>query len=318
MTKILVADDDLMSLRLLRRTLEREQYEVETVTHGGMAVERLIEPDGPRLALLDWMMPVMDGPGVCREVRRRRTNQHVHLLMLTSKSSKEDVVEGLNAGADDYLTKPFDAAELKARLRTGLRILELEDRLIQAREEMRFKATHDPLTGLLNRGAILEHMARELARTAREGSSTTVLLADVDHFKAVNDRYGHPAGDDVLREMGHILLNSCRPYDYVGRYGGEEFLLVMTNCDVAVSLARAEEIRRSVEAAAFDTVGGSLRLTASVGVFTSATFPPLGPDDVLRETDLALYRAKHDGRNCIRLAEPTEAEVETEPLCQLA
>jgi diguanylate cyclase (GGDEF)-like protein len=316
--RILVANDDTLSLRTLRRTLERERYEVETVTDGGMALEKLTQPDGPRLALLDWMMPVMHGPEVCREVRQRRTNQHVHILMLTSKSSKQDIVEGLDAGADDYLIEPFDPAELKARLRTGLRILDLEDRLVEAREEMRFKATHDPLTGLLNREAILEHMERELMRTAREGSSTTVLMADVDHFKAVNDSYGHPAGDEVLREVARILLRSCRGYDRVGRYGGEEFLVVLSNCDTEVSLGRAEEIRRSVEAASIETVDASVHITASLGVFTTLNSPDLSADEVLRETDLALYRAKREGRNCVRLAETTCVVAAMEENCELA
>jgi len=312
--KILIADDDTMSLRMLRRTLEREQYEVETATDGGQALALLQEPDGPRLVLLDWMMPVMDGPEVCREVRRRRVGQHVHILMLTSKSSKQDIVDGLNAGADDYLTKPFDPAELKARLRTGLRILELEDRLVEAREEMRFKATHDPLTGLFNRGAILEHMKRELARTEREGGTTTVLLGDVDHFKRINDTYGHPAGDDVLREMATILTRACRSYDYVGRYGGEEFLVVLSNCDVAVAQARAEAIRSQVEAARIQTSGGELRATISLGVFTTTQSPGLDADEALREVDLALYRAKGDGRNCIRMAESVFTEIAEDEL----
>jgi diguanylate cyclase (GGDEF)-like protein len=316
--RILVADDDTMSLRMLRRTLEREQYEVETVTDGGQALEKLIQPNGPQLALLDWMMPVMHGPEVCREVRRHRTNQHVHILILTSKSSKQDIVEGLNAGADDYLIKPFDPAELKARLRAGLRILDLEDRLIEAREEMRFKATHDPLTGLLNRGAIVEHMERELMRTAREGGSTTVLMADIDHFKTVNDTYGHPAGDEVLREVARILLRSCRSYDRVGRYGGEEFLVVMSNCDIEVSLGRAEEIRRSVEAATIETAYASLRVTASLGVLTTLSAPDLSLDELLNETDLALYRAKRDGRNCVRLAQPNGVGVAVGESCELA
>jgi diguanylate cyclase (GGDEF)-like protein len=316
--RILVADDDTMSLRMLRRTLEREQYEVETVTDGGQALERLLQPDGPQLALLDWMMPVMQGPEVCREVRRRRTNQHVHILILTSKSSKQDIVEGLNAGADDYLIKPFDPAELKARLRTGLRILDLEDRLIEAREEMRFKANHDPLTGLLNRGAIVEHMERELMRTAREGGSTTVLMADIDHFKTVNDNYGHPAGDEVLREVARILLRSCRGYDRVGRCGGEEFLVVMSNCDIKVSLGRAEEIRRSVEAATIETPYASLRVTVSLGVLMTLTAPDLSLNELLNETDLALYRAKRDGRNCVRLAQPNGVGVAMGESCELA
>src|SRR6202162_1268069 len=164
------------------------------VENGRLAVEQLNRPDGPRLALLDWVMPELDGPGVCRAVRceqEQHEQAYVYMVLLTSKESKEDIVTGLESGADDYLTKPFDADELKARLRTGLRILTLEDQLVASREEMRFKATHDPLTSLWNRGVIMELLGRELHRSRREKVSTCVVLTDLDHFKLVNDTYGH-------------------------------------------------------------------------------------------------------------------------------
>src|SRR6202044_593173 len=141
---------------------------------------------GPRLALIDWMMPGLDGPGVCREVRTRHNDLYVYILLLTSKESSEDIVHGLEAGADDYLTKPCHPAELHARLHTGRRILQLEDRLIEAREEMRYKATHDALTGLLDRGAILSLLQGELLRSTRERSPVSLLLCDIDHFKQIN------------------------------------------------------------------------------------------------------------------------------------
>src|SRR6266853_5664077 len=207
------------------------------------AAKQLCVQDGPRLALLDWVMPELDGPAVCREVRRKREQVYVHMVLLTAKESKLDVIEGLESGADDYLIKPFDPAELKARLRTGLRILQLEDRLVEAREDMRFKATHDPLTGLFNRGVIVDLLAREVARSHRERSCSVVLLGDVDHFKSINDTRGHVVGDVVLKEIANRILGSVRSYDYVGRYGGEEFLVVLNNCDVSWSQSRAEQIR---------------------------------------------------------------------------
>jgi len=166
--KILIADDEAVSLRMLQKTLVRAGYEVTAVSDGRKAVEELCRPEGPRLALLDWVMPQLDGPAVCRTVRRKRSQRHVYLVLLTSKNSKEDIVEGLESGADDYLTKPFDPGELKARLHTGMRILELEDNLLEAREDMRYKATHDSLTSLLNRGTILELLAGELNRKQRD------------------------------------------------------------------------------------------------------------------------------------------------------
>ncbi|HET7150812.1 MAG TPA: response regulator, partial [Candidatus Acidoferrum sp.] len=167
--RILIADDELMSRRLLEKTLQRAGYEVIAVENGGRARDELCKAEGPKLALLDWMMPELNGPSVCREVRKRKEHSYVYMILLTSKERKEDVVAGLESGADDYLTKPFDPEELKARLRTGMRILDLEDRLIEAREAMRFQATHDPLTSIWNRGVIIELLSRDLARARREG-----------------------------------------------------------------------------------------------------------------------------------------------------
>src|SRR5580658_5784387 len=184
--KILIADDDEMSRRLLGRTLEREGYEVIAVENGRLALQQLSLPEGPRLALLDWMMPELDGPGVCLEVRKQHERPYIHIVLVTSRASKQDIVAGLEAGADDYLTKPWDPTELTARLRVGRRILQLEDRLVEARETMRFKASHDPLTSLFNRGVIVDLLSRELSRTSRENRSTVVMLGDLDQFKNVN------------------------------------------------------------------------------------------------------------------------------------
>jgi PleD family two-component response regulator len=181
------------------KTLERAGYEVLAIENGRLAVERLNHVDGPRLALLDWVMPELDGPAVCRPVRRHQEQQeraYVYMVLLTSKEWKEDIVTGLESGADDYLTKPFHVDELKARLRTGERILHLEGRFVEAREMMRFKATHDALTSIWNRGVMMDLLGRELARSQRETGCTIVLLADVDQFKSINDSHGHPVGDE--------------------------------------------------------------------------------------------------------------------------
>ncbi len=313
--RILIADDELMSRKLLQKTLERAGYEVTAVENGRLAADQLCPANAPRLALLDWVMPELDGPGVCREVRKRKEQSYVYMILLTSKESKEDVVAGLESGADDYLTKPFDPEELKARLRTGLRILDLEDRLVQAREAMRFQATHDGLTGLWNRSMIMDLLGRELARSRREQVSTSILMCDLDHFKKVNDTYGHLSGDDVLKETSKRLLASVRSYDFVGRYGGEEFLVVLNNCNPAFALARAEEIRKSISQRLVPTTSGLVPLTMSLGLLISQEWGCQPVEELLREADGALYAAKAAGRNCVKIASPNpftaEADLQT-------
>ena len=301
--KILVADDEAVSRHLLEKTLTRASYEVIAVENGVLAAEQLCRPDGPRLALLDWVMPELLGPDVCRHVRQRRDQPYVYMVLLTSKESKQDVVAGLESGADDYLIKPFDPDELKARLRTGLRILQLEDKLVEAREGMRFKATHDPLTSLLNRGVIMDLVSKELVRAQREKSSITVLLGDLDHFKQVNDTYGHPIGDEVLRETARRLLASVRSYDLVGRYGGEEFLMVLNSCGAINAFARAEQIREAISKLPVQTARGALPVTMSLGVLPTGELGPHSLEDILAEVDVALYAAKMAGRNCSKLAD---------------
>jgi two-component system, cell cycle response regulator len=297
--KILIADDEVVSLRILEKTLERAGYEVAAVSDGRKAAEALCDPSGPRLALLDWVMPQLDGPAVCRTVRRKRSQRHVYLVLLTSKSSKQDIIEGLESGADDYLIKPFDPGELKARIHTGLRILELEDNLLEAREDMRYKATHDSLTALLNRGTILELLTGELNRKYRNKNSISIVLGDLDHFKLVNDTHGHVAGDEVLREVGRRLLGSVRSYDFVGRYGGEEFLVVLNNCGADTLMDRAEEIRKAIGGPPVRTSQGSIPITMSLGVFASYPRDDRPLEEILCEVDGALYAAKSAGRNCI-------------------
>ncbi|NDQ55482.1 MAG: diguanylate cyclase [Acidipila sp.] len=303
--KILIADDDAVSLRMLEKTLERERYDVTAVENGRLALEQLCRPDGPRLALLDWVMPELDGAGVCREVRIHRNQAYVYMVLLTSKESKQDIVAGLASGADDYLIKPFDPEELKARLRTGRRILQLEDRLVEARETMRFKATHDTLTSLFNRGVIVDLLARELSRTRREKGCTAVLLGDLDHFKSVNDKYGHLVGDEVLREVAKRLLGAVRSYDFVGRYGGEEFLVVLNNCDTTHVFKRAEEIRHAIANLHVQTSRGPLPVTMSLGALSSRDWDLHLVEEIMQEVDAALYLAKASGRNCIKLTKPS-------------
>jgi two-component system, cell cycle response regulator len=296
--KILVADDDPVSRRLMERILQQSAYEVILVENGRQAVQELVREGGPRLALIDWMMPELDGPNVCREVRNRHNDLYVYMLLLTSKELSEDIVKGLEAGADDYLTKPCHPAELRARLHTGRRILSLEDKLVEAREEMRFKATHDALTSLWDRGAILALLRSELSRSERSHSPVSLLLCDIDHFKNINDAYGHQTGDEVLEEVSTRLLDGVRSHDAVGRYGGEEFLILLNGCNSANLKMRAEDIRGSISGSAFSTSHGSIPVSMSVGAITIGDWDKSIPiEHYLKQADVALYRAKAAGRN---------------------
>ncbi|MGB7133687.1 MAG: diguanylate cyclase [Acidobacteriaceae bacterium] len=305
--RILLADDDRVSRLLMQRTLEKFGYEVLLAEDGRAAAEILSRGDGPRLALVDWMMPQLDGPGLCRELRAsRRDSSYVYLLLLTSKHDSGDVVAGLEAGADDYLTKPCHPAELRARLRTGRRILLLEETLVRAREEMRFSATHDALTMLWNRAAILALVRSELQRSARDGSPTSILLCDIDHFKTVNDHHGHLIGDTVLQEVARRLISSVRGYDGVGRYGGEEFLIVLSNCNERGIRTRAEIVRSAIATTPVQTKSGDLPISISIGAITCVGWgaEEIPIERLLAQADGALYRAKADGRNCTAFDSP--------------
>jgi diguanylate cyclase (GGDEF)-like protein len=303
--RILIADDDPVSRLLMQRTLQKFGYEVLLAENGRTAAEILSRSDGPRLALIDWMMPQLDGPGLCRELRARQgESSYVYIVLLTSRHGSEDVVAGLEAGADDYLTKPCHPAELRARLHTGRRILLLEETLVRAREEMRYSATHDALTTLWNRASILSMVRSELQRSARDHSPTSILLCDIDHFKRVNDTHGHLIGDHVLEEVARRLISTVRAYDAVGRYGGEEFLIVLSNCDERGVRARAEGIRSAIAAAPIQTGSGNLSISISIGALTCWRREEVPLEQILVQVDAALYRAKAEGRNCTAFDSP--------------
>jgi two-component system, cell cycle response regulator len=316
--RILVAEDDPVSRRVLEVFLKKRGFEVLTASNGTEALEILEKDDGPRLAILDWMMPGLEGVQVCQRVRERSSQAYVYLLLLSAKIQKEDFLRGLDSGADDYLTKPFDPQELHARLRVGMRILDLQDSLIAAREELRFRASHDSLTGVANRGTILEALRRETSRQIRAGGCFGIIMVDLDHFKRVNDTYGHPCGDAVLHEAASRMTSSVRGYDVVGRYGGEEFLIVVPGADMTATLGLAERIRKTFESAPIATKEGDIKITASLGVAASMEGKRLDSDSVLRLADEALYRAKARGRNCSEPATPADSDftapVNVEPL----
>jgi two-component system, cell cycle response regulator len=316
--KILIADDEPVSRRMLQGLLSKWGYDVVSAEDGKSAWEQLSSQDAPRIALLDWMMPGRNGVDVCREMRANRPEPYTYILLLTAKDAKESVVEGLESGADDYLTKPFHPQELKARLRVGLRLLNLEDTLVQAREAMRFKATHDALTGVWNRGTILETLGREITRSQREGASLGVVIGDLDHFKSVNDTYGHLAGDDVLREATKRMQASVRSYDALGRYGGEEFLVLLPGCDAAETADKAEQLRAAINQQLMETPSGPLRITMSLGGVATGNWPNDNANQVSQMADAALYRAKEEGRNRVVMAGAAEHEEAHPPTFELS
>ena len=293
--KILIGDAETVSRRLLEGTLMRLGHEVTAVVDGRAAIDALLSPDGPRLAILDWSMPNADGPAVCFEIRQRSPT-YLYLILLAEQDSKDNLVAGLDSGADDFLTKPLNIAELSARLRAGMRVLELQTGLLEAQEKLRAQATRDDLTGLWNRRMILEQLGRELNRARHERRPLAVALADLDGFKQVNDDLGHAAGDRVLREAAGVLRSQIREYDFIGRYGGEEFLVLLPGCDAVSGRAIAERVRSKLAASPVSIGAQDLTITASIGLaWTGSAGPEPGP--LIHAADNALYRAKAHGKN---------------------
>ncbi len=295
--RILIADDDAFMRRILEASLTQAGHEVLTVADGQAAWE-VLEHDSVRLVITDWIMPGMDGPALIRRIRGAELPYYVYVILLTARDSKDDVVQGLEAGADDYLTKPFNPNELRARIAIGQRILDLETRLRAARDQLRELATRDSLTGLLNRRAIYEHAEAALARARREARPLGLAMLDIDHFKSVNDRFGHAVGDQALCLVADTIIRSRRPYDWVGRWGGEEFLLVLPGAGPEEAGKVAERVRAAVAAASLRLQdGGHLRLQVSVGVAGTSRATPATLDMLIQQADEALYCAKRAGRN---------------------
>lgn len=295
--QILVADDSPVFRDMLQRMLLEWGYEVILVSDGQQAWDALRQEDGPRLALLDWMMPGMEGAEVCRRVRANVHDRYVYMLLLSVRAELDDLVAGMESGADDYIVKPFQVDELRARLRAGRRVLALQEQLVEAREALREQATRDGLTGLWNRRAIFEILQNELARSSRSGEPLIVLMADLDGFKPVNDHFGHLAGDAVLRQAAARMRASVRRYDAVGRYGGEEFLIVLPGSELPNGLVQAERIRSAIHAETFHAGDTEIRLSCSLGAACAAPPAMHQADDLVRQADTALYRAKHLGGN---------------------
>ncbi|MGH9732773.1 MAG: GGDEF domain-containing response regulator [Candidatus Acidiferrales bacterium] len=299
--KVLLVDDDPISRLLLLPLLDKWGCEVQVEKDGTAAWDALQSPDSPRLVLMDWMMPGLSGVEICRKLRARSVEAYTYVILLTARDNQQDVIEGLESGADDYLTKPCNTPELRARIRIGERILQMQADLIQARELVRFKSTHDSLTGAWSRGNTFDMLERELSRANREGKPLGLILIDFDHFKNINDSLGQLAGDDVLREAALRILGSIRIYDVVGRVGGEEFLLLFSGCDTAAVRNKAERIRSIIADSPFKATSASIPLTVSLGAFSAAPSEFHTSESVMRSLNAALYRAKELGRNRVEM-----------------
>jgi len=300
--RILVAEDDSITRRLLQAHLTQSGHEVVACADGGQAWKVLNADDPPNLVVLDWMMPGMDGVTICRELRKREEQGYTYIILLTGKTGTKDVIEGLEAGADDYIMKPFDAHELKVRVRAGSRIIQLQQQLVAALTASEYQALHDHLTGLWNRRAITGVLDRELARTHRHHGSLGVVMGDLDHFKRINDTYGHLAGDEVLRQVAQRIVSLVRPYDAVGRYGGEELLIVCPGSDTERTRRMAERLRQSLsESPLIVSEGTFVEVSMSFGVTSIQQDPKRDAGSLIREADEALYRAKEMGRNRVEV-----------------
>lgn len=295
---ILIAEDDPVTRRLLEAFLKKWGYEVQVAADGKEAWEALQRHPRPNLVVSDWMMPGMDGVELCRKVRSIQDSGYIYFIILTSKGRKEDVIGGLEAGADDYLVKPFDKEELKYRVGIGERIIDLEQRILRL-------ASTDALTGVLNRRALMERMEIEIGRSNREKTAISIIMADIDHFKLINDAHGHQAGDAVLQRFTEELNKSCRAYDFVGRYGGEEFVVCLPGATLAQAAVAAERMRRAVEEmrGMEPDLSGAIHITASFGVASSEAAHGEGIDSLIKRADKAMYRAKEEGRNrvCVEM-----------------
>lgn len=300
--RILIAEDDPVSRRMLQRTLEKWGHQVVATPDGQEAWEQF-SLGAVDMVITDWMMPGMDGLELCRRIQAARAGLEtpVYVILLTARTGVDDLAAGIGAGADDFIAKPFQAGELRARLHAGERTLDLSRQLILARQAHQRLALTDQVTDLPNRRALLETLRRDEDRCRRERQPLGVVVADLDHFKEVNDRYGHQAGDRVLRHAADTLRASVRGGDVVGRWGGEEFLLVLPGADLVQTADVAERCREGLATRSLDLAGESVRVTASFGA--AATEGPDREDvmELVQQADKAMYWAKHAGRNQVKI-----------------
>jgi diguanylate cyclase (GGDEF)-like protein len=293
--RVLAVDDSPFSRKLLEHALWGQPYEVAFAKDGREALASLAE-FRPNILITDWMLPDLSGPDLCRKIRSEAKSGYMYVILVTSNVEKESIVEGLAAGADDYLTKPFHQKELVARVGVGRRIIEMHRQIEEKNELLEAAARKDFLTGLPNRRAVEEYAAKQLGGAIRHGYPFWVILADLNKFKMVNDQYGHLAGDEVLKRFAGILKKSTRTSDICGRLGGDEFILVVTHVPVAHITSLAERLGSTFTIEEFSFEGQNVQMTASFGVggFEHPDRPEFA--HLLARADSALYEAKKNGR----------------------
>jgi diguanylate cyclase (GGDEF)-like protein len=299
--RVLVADDSATIRAVLRASLTGWGFDVVEAVNGEQAWEALQAADAPSLALIDWEMPGVEGVELCRRVRAREAEgaPYTYVLLLTARRARHDIVAGMEAGADDYVVKPFDQHELRVRLRAGRRIIDLQSELFRLQEMFRAQSRTDPLTGCLNRRGITERLVAEISFAQRDKRPLGVAVLDMDHFKRINDTHGHAVGDGVLQELVHRLGGSTRASDSFGRIGGEEFLILWPGLSVESSRVAADRVRQIMERTPFQIDDVSIKATVSLGVTTTTGDDT--QDAIIERADQALYAAKAAGRNRVVL-----------------
>ncbi|MGA8086843.1 MAG: diguanylate cyclase [Terracidiphilus sp.] len=309
--RVLIAEDDTVTRLILKHWILRWGYEIVVVDNGIDAWKILEQEQPPEVVITDWSIPGIDGIELCRRLRHRSRSYYHYILMVTTRTDERDIVHALESGADDCLIKPFGEPELRARLLVANRILALQNELIHAREELRAQAMRDGLTGLWNRNAFLDLFKRELERAHRANGRTGLLLLDLDNFKQVNDTYGHLAGDIVLKEAAFRLCRNVRSYDFVGRFGGEEFFIALPGSGREQLCQRAEAIRTAICSEPFRTPQGDVSVSLSIGAAAAESGEQSAPE-MLAIADVGLYKAKDSGRNrSVYCEKPWAAILET-------
>jgi diguanylate cyclase (GGDEF)-like protein len=301
---VLVAEDHPALRKQLEFMLTKAGFAVTTVENGRRALELTRERFFP-IIVTDWMMPEMDGIELCRSIREAPSAGYVYIVLLTAKSSKDDIVAGLQAGADDFLSKPYHPAELVARLNTAKRILGLEECLKRVNEETKIISITDPLTGAYNRTYLNDRLPQEIKRARKYARSLSLIMSDIDNFKRINDSYSHPAGDRALRTFVQSIRAVIRvDCDWIARYGGDEFLIVLPETSPAGGGAAAERFARIVSEKAVIFGAESIQVSASFGVTGFNLVPPqqdVSLDALIALADKALYRAKREQRGGVRV-----------------